>query len=122
MPASWSGNRPAHPQVKVTVGGKAPSQVGLDALLDFQMAVTLDGDTLSKAELKRLLAQSEGLAFIRGKWVEVDRERLARTLEQFEAIERHAADEGLSFGEAMRLLAGAGIGADGAVEIGRAHV
>jgi non-specific serine/threonine protein kinase len=114
MPASWSKNRPAHPQVKVTVGGKAPSQVGLEALLDFQMQVTLDGETLSKAELKRLLAQSEGLAFLRGKWVEVDHDRLARTLEQFEAIERRAADEGLSFGEAMRLLAGAGIGGDGA--------
>ena len=102
-------NRPARPQVKATVGGKAPSQLGLDALLDFHMEVTLDGETLSKAEIKRLLAQSEGLAFIRGKWVEVDRERLARTLEQFEAIERRAADDGLSFGEAMRLLAGAGM-------------
>ena len=71
MPASWSKNCPAHPQVKVTVGGKTPSQVGMDALLDFQMEVTLDGETLSKAEMKRLLAQSEGLAFIRGKWVEV---------------------------------------------------
>ena len=50
---------------------------------------------------------------IRGKWVEVDRERLGRTLEQFEAIERRAAAEGLSFGEAMRLLAGAGIAGDG---------
>jgi superfamily II DNA or RNA helicase len=116
MPASWSKNRPAHPQVKVTVGGKTPSQVGLDALLDFQMQVTLDGETLSRAELKRLLAQSEGLAFIRGKWVEVDHARLTRTLEQFEAIERRAADEGLSFSEAMRLLAGAGIGGDGAAD------
>ena len=80
VPASWSKNRPAHPQVKVTVGGKTPSQVGLDALLDFQMQVTLDGEALSKAELKRLLAQSEGLAFIRGKWVEVDHARLTRTL------------------------------------------
>ena len=76
------------------------------------MEVTLDGETLSRAEIKPLLAQSEGLAFIRGKWVEVDHARLARTLEQFEAIERRAADEGLSFGEAMRLLAGAGIGGD----------
>ena len=116
MPASWSKNRPAHPQVKVTVGGKTPSQVGLDALLDFQMQVTLDGETLSRAELKRLLAQSEGLAFIRGKWVEVDHARLTRTLEQFEAIERRATDEGLSFSEAMRLLAGAGIGGDGAAD------
>ena len=114
MPASWSKHCPAHPLVKVTVGGKAPSQLGMDALLDFQMEVTLDGEPLSRAEIKRLLAQSEGLAFIRGKWVEVDHNRLARALEQFEAIERRAADEGLSFGEAMRLLAGAGIASDGA--------
>ena len=79
-----------------------------------RLEVTLDGETLSKAEIKRLLAQSEGLAFIRGKWVEVDRDRLARTLEQFEAIERRAADDGLPFSEAMRLLAGTGSAGDGA--------
>ncbi len=112
MPASWRMNRPARPRVKATVGGKAPSKLGMDALLDFRMEVTLDGETLSRAEIKRLLAQSDGLAFIRGKWVEVDRERLTRTLEQFEAVERHAASGGLSFGEAMRMLAGAGIAED----------
>ena len=32
---------------------------------------------------------------------------------QFEAIERRAVSEGLSFGEAMRMLAGAGIAEDG---------
>jgi superfamily II DNA or RNA helicase len=114
MPATWRMNRPARPQVTATVGGKTPSYLGLDALLDFRMDVTLDGETLSAAEIRQLLAQSEGLAFIRGKWVEVDRERLSRTLEQFEAIERRAADGGLSFGEAMRMLAGAGIAGEGA--------
>ena len=69
--------------------------------------------SLSAAEIKRLLAHSDGLALIRGKWVEVDHERLSRTLEQFEAIERRAATDGLSFGEAMRMLAGAGIAGDG---------
>jgi len=112
MPASWRMNRPARPQVKATVGGKVPSQLGLDALLDFRMEVTLDGENLSAAEIKRLLAQTDGLAFIRGKWVELDHERLSRTLEQFEAIERDAADKGLSFGEAVRMLAGAGISGD----------
>ena len=48
MPASWRMNRPARPQVKATVGGKAPSQLGLDALLDFRMEVTLDGETLRR--------------------------------------------------------------------------
>src|SRR4051812_45638651 len=51
---------------------------------------------------------------MRGRWIEVDRERLSRTLEQFEVIERRAVTEGLSFGEAMRMLAGARIAADGA--------
>jgi non-specific serine/threonine protein kinase len=109
MPAGWRLNRPARPQVKATIGGRAPSQMGIDALLDFQMEVTLEGEKLSAAEIKRLLAHSDGLALIRGKWVEVDHERLRRTLDKFEAIERRAALDGLSFGEAMRMLAGAGI-------------
>ena len=117
MPANWRMNRPARPQVKATIGGNAPAQLGLNALLDFHMEVTLDGEMLSTAEIKNLLAQSEGLAFIRGRWVEIDRERLNRTLEQFKAIERQAADEGLSFGEAMRLLAGARIADDPATGV-----
>jgi superfamily II DNA or RNA helicase len=113
MPASWRMNRPARPQVKATVGGNAPSKLGLDALLDFQMEVTLDGERLSAIEIEQLLAQSDGLALIRGKWVEVDHARLGRTLEQFEAIRQRAAAEGLSFGEAMRMLAGTGLAEDG---------
>jgi superfamily II DNA or RNA helicase len=107
MPANWRMNRPARPQVKGTVGGKAPAQFGMDALLDFRVEVTLEGEKLTPAEIKHLLAQSDGLAFIRGKWVEIDHERLSRTMAQFEAIEHRAAADGLPFGEAMRLLAGA---------------
>ncbi|MCP3476133.1 DEAD/DEAH box helicase [Bradyrhizobium sp. CCGUVB1N3] len=117
MPANWRMNQPARPRVKATIGGNAPAQLGVNALLDFHMEVTLDGEALSTAEIKNLLAQSEGLAFIRGRWVEIDRERLNRTLEQFKAIERRAADDGLSFGEAMRLLAGASIAGDSATSV-----
>jgi non-specific serine/threonine protein kinase len=113
MPASWRMNRPARPQVRATVGGKPPSQLGIDALLDFRMEVTLDGETLAAAEVRELLSQSEGLVLIRGKWVEIDHERLRRTLDQFEAVERRAAAHGLSFGEAMRMLSGADITGDG---------
>jgi non-specific serine/threonine protein kinase len=78
------------------------------------MEVTLDGETLTQAEIKRLLAESDGLVLIRGKWVEIDHERLRRTLEQFKAVEHRASADGLSFGEAMRMLAGAGISEDAA--------
>jgi len=117
MPANWRMNRPARPQVKATIGGNAPAQLGLDALLDFHMEVTLNGEKLSTAEIRNLLDHTEGLALIRGRWVEIDRERLSRTLEQFKAIERRAANEGLSFGEAMRLLAGARIAGDPATGV-----
>ena len=73
MPATWRMNRPTRPQVKANGRrqGARPT-LGLDALLDFRMEVTLDGETLSAAEIKRLLVQSDGLALIRGKWVEID--------------------------------------------------
>jgi non-specific serine/threonine protein kinase len=108
-PASWRAKRPPRPKVTATIGGKAPSKLGLDALLDFRMEVTLDGETLTPREIQELLANSEGLALIRGRWVEVDRERLGRMMEEFQAVERAAVANGLSFGEAMRMLAGADV-------------
>ena len=110
MPAAWHGKRPPRPQAKATVGGKAPSDLGHNALLDFQMEVTLDGESLTAREIADLLASSDGLALVRGRWVEVDRERLSHMLDHFREVERTAAEKGLGFGEAMRLLAGADVG------------
>ena len=112
VPAAWRANRPPRPQVTATVGGKPPSGLGTEALLDFKMGVSLDGEPLTKAEIEQLLAGSNGLHLVRGRWVEVDRERLNRMLDEFRAVETAAAQEGLSFGEAMRLLAGAHVPGD----------
>ena len=81
--------------MRATVGGKAPSGLGSDALLDFRMEVTLDGEMLTRAEIEELLAKSDGLALVRGRWVEVDAERLKRMIEHFEKIERDAAESGI---------------------------
>lgn len=112
-PANWRMNRPPRPQVKASVGGSEPSLVGAEALLDFRLEVTLEDEMLTAKEICEILRSSDGLALVRGKWVEIDRERLQKTLAQFEAIERRANAEGLTFAEAMRLLAGAGV-TDGA--------
>ena len=112
MPATWRAGRPHRPQATATVGSKAPSTVGTDALLDFRMEVTLDGDRLTPGEVKQILASANGLALIRGQWVEVDRERLQRTMGRFQEAERLAAEGGLSFAEAMRMLAGTDVTKD----------
>jgi non-specific serine/threonine protein kinase len=112
VPTAWRANRPPRPQVTGTVGGKAPSGLGKEALLDFKMGVTVDGEPLTEAEVEKLLAASNGLHLVRGRWVEVDREKLGRMLDQFRAVEAAAAKGGLSFGEAMRLVAGAHVPGD----------
>ena len=112
----WRSGRPPRPQVRVTVGGKAPSVLGRDALLDFSMELTLEGEHLSAAEIKKLLAGSDGLQLIRGHWVEVDRQKLGRMLDRFRNIERVAAAGGLPFAEAMRLVAGASVSVDAAAD------
>src|SRR6516225_8994013 len=124
MPVSWRASRPSRPQVTATVGRRAPSAVGLDGLLDFQMGVMLDGEPLTEVEVATLLAGTEKLVLLRGQWVEVDRARLQRTMEQFHAAKELAARDGLTFAEAMRILAGVGVARDdpAAAETGWARV
>ena len=107
MPASWRASRPARPLVTATVGARPPSGIGLDGLLDFHMAVTLDGEPLSNEEIARLLAGTDTLVLLRGQWVEIDRRRLERAMRQFKNAQALAERDGLTFIEAMRLLAGA---------------
>jgi non-specific serine/threonine protein kinase len=114
MPATWRAGRPPRPQVTAAVGAKAPSALGTAALLDFRMEVTLDGATLTPQEVQAILGVASGLALIRGQWVEVDRERLERTMRRFQDAERLAAEGGISFAEAMRLLTRADLGRGGA--------
>ena len=109
MPGTWRANRPARPRVSATVGSRSPSALGLDAVLDFRMDVTLEGDPLTESEIASLLAGTENLVLLRGQWVEVDRARLERTIERFHAAEELAARDGLSFAEAMRMLAGTAV-------------
>ncbi len=106
VPSRWRSGRPSRPKVSAKVGDKPPSEVGVEAMLDFKVEVTLDGDTLTESEIAGLLAGSNGLHFVRGRWVEVDREKLATLLEQFRNAEQTAARTGLSFGYAMRLVSG----------------
>ena len=112
VPDWWNGKHRPRPKVSVSVGSKAPSKLGMDALLDFQVHLTLDGKKLSQRDIKELLAASEGLVLIKGKWVEVNRDMLADVLAQWRDVEKRAQAEGISIAEAMRLLAGANLGND----------
>ncbi len=108
-PSAWGSGRPPRPKVRATIGGRVPSVLGKDALLDFQVELTLGEERLTAAEIRALLKGSDGLQFLRGRWVEVDRDKLKQLLERFRKIETAAADGGLPFADAMRLVAGVAV-------------
>ena len=99
----WWRARP-RPRVSVTVGSSPAAGFGVEALLDFAMTVSLDGDTLTPAELKSLLAGGVGLRFFKGRWVEVDAARLNEALAHWKRVSANA-HSGISLVEGMRLLA-----------------
>ncbi len=102
----WWKKRP-RPKVQVAIGSKIGESLSAQALLDFRVQMTLGGDDLTPAEIATLTAAGEGLAFLRGQWVEVDGDKLRQALEQWRRVEAEAGVDGLSFMEGMRLLAGA---------------
>jgi non-specific serine/threonine protein kinase len=56
--------------------------------------VTLDGQTLTAAEIARVASSSAGLALIRGKWVELDATRLNEALAHWKRVEAAAGEDG----------------------------
>ena len=102
----WWHTRP-RPRVSVSVGNTKPSRFGVDTMLDFDVGLALGDQRLTKAEWKRLMAAGDGLVQLKGRWVEVDRERLAEALAHWQHVSAESARSGLSFAEGMRLLAGA---------------
>lgn len=112
VPGTWKAGRPPRPKIRATVGSNTPGVLGKDALLDFEMGVTLDGEPLTEDEISKLLAGSDGLVLMRGRWVEVDRDKLSGMLARFRQPEKTAMQGGFTFAEAMRMLAGAHVGPD----------
>jgi len=102
IPNWWKGNRSVV-RLNFSMGDKKPSLAGMDAILNFNARLFLGDTQISEAEARQLLAESEGLAFIKNRWVAVDREKLTQTLDAYEKAKRLMEKEGLSLRDAMRI-------------------
>lgn len=96
IPDWWKKSRQkARVSVSLT---KKKSLLGLDSILGMEGYLEVDGEKLTKAEIKKMLAMDEGLSLIKGKWVEVDHERLNLLLKE---MEKYQGD--ISMMEALRM-------------------
>jgi superfamily II DNA or RNA helicase len=112
FPDWWRDRTRPRPRVEVRIGQQAPSGMGLEALLDFTAEVCLDGAVLTPAEMRTLLASTTGLTMLRGRWVEVDRDKLKQVIDHWQGV-RKGNPDGISFLHGMRLLSGASIDGSG---------
>ena len=105
LPDWWK--KKARPQVEVTIGHKGTKQFSASSLLSFDLNVVLGDEKLSKGEWRQLLDADEGLVFLKGQWVEVNRDQLKEALQHWKKIEQAHEQGEVDFIEGMRLLAGA---------------
>ncbi len=83
IPDWWKAGRPPRPQVSVRIGEAKGNLLGKDSLLDFQVGLSLEGEPLTESELKAILQSTSGLTLLKGKWVEVDKDKLQQVLEHW---------------------------------------
>lgn len=112
MPDWWK-KKSGGLKLSVSIGGKEPSQVGLEALLNCTPSLLLDGEDISKEEIEALMLQTAGLSFLKGKWIEVDHDKLKAVLEAYEKAEGMGD---VTLGDAMRMELG--IQASAAFDLG----
>ena len=83
---NWWRRKMAAVSLDVRLGEERPSMLGFDTLISVQPRLMVDGMALTEEDIRMLLAQTEGLAMLKGKWVEVDHEKLRQLLEQMESL------------------------------------
>jgi len=100
---NWWRRKSESVKLAINIGSKAPSLVGFEALVDFNVQLSLGGETITIEELQKLLSETEGLASLKGKWVEVDHARLGETLAAYEQARKMALRGDITMMEAMRM-------------------
>ena len=100
---NWWKKKAAAIRLTLRLGEEKPSMLGFDSLISVQPRLEVDGVALTEEDIRSLLAQSEGLALLKGKWVAVDHARLRSLLDEMDA-----SPDSLTLLDALRLELGTG--------------
>jgi non-specific serine/threonine protein kinase len=106
IPDWWKAGRPPRPQVTVRIGEAAGNLLGADSLLDFKVQMSLEGEPLTESELEAILQSASGLVLLKGKWVEVDRDKLQQVMDHWKKVQAAGGPDGMPLLEGLRLLSG----------------
>jgi non-specific serine/threonine protein kinase len=102
----WWKKRPKV-NVRVTVDSKESPSFGSEMLMDWDVNLAIGDRSLTEDEVETLMGMGDdGLVLFKGQWLEINREKLKQALEHWQVAKLHSEDSGMTFAQAMRLLAG----------------
>lgn len=81
---NWWKKKTSSVSLEASLGDQKPAMLGFETLISVQPKLAVDGMTLDENDIRELLEQTEGLALLKGKWVEVDHARLRELLQKLE--------------------------------------
>lgn len=90
-------------QIKAATQTRTAMSIGLNSLLNFQWELAIGGQTLSKSEFDRLVAQGSPLVEINGEWVEFRPQDVKAAQNFFDSRQNQT---GLSLEDALRISTG----------------
>lgn len=98
----WWKNKSESLKMSISVGNGTPSRVNMEALIDFDANIFLGEEKITEDEIRKLMSEAEGLSFIKGKWVEVNHEKLNELLKAYEKAEMFIESKDINIIEAMK--------------------
>ncbi len=102
IPNWWKG-KTSGVDLSISIGDNKPKFLSMNALLSFNARLMIGDIELTEEEAKKLLEESEGLAFIKNKWIPVDHEKLKQTLAAYENAKKLMLNENLNIRDALRM-------------------
>jgi non-specific serine/threonine protein kinase len=102
----WWSSKPRKIGLSISLGDKRENLLGINSLLSCSPVFELDGEPMSMDEVQKILLHHEGLALVKGRWMVVEKEALAKQLEFFKEALKKGKETSVSFAEAMQILMG----------------
>ena len=95
---NWWNQRSKSTSIEVDIEQKKKDGFGyfnIGNLIGFSPKMKYQGIEITQEEIEELLVKTEGLSVIKGKWIEIDKNKLKKLLDEYEIIK----NDGSSFSE-----------------------
>lgn len=105
IPNWWKGAKRGI-KISAKFGENEEPILGLQSLIDVRLDLIIHGEKITQEEAAKILAESSGLVLIKGRWVAVDKEKLATTMHKWNDLQNLMSDGGITLSDAIRLVSG----------------